>query len=135
MQMSKLYNKYLELKKSNNNKYYLFKSGIFFVFVAEDACAMSEELNLKITKLNDKVNKCGFPISAIDKYIEILNKKKIKFIIVDGITNISNTEDYINRNKIAKFIDKLKTTDLDDISYKKAYEMLVEFRRIAIKNG
>lgn len=133
--MSKLYNKYLELKKSNNNKYYLFKSGIFFIFVAEDACAMSEELNLKITKLNDKVNKCGFPISAIDKYIEILNKKKIKFIIVDGITNISNTEDYINRNKIAKFIDKLKTTDLDDISYKKAYEMLVEFRRIVIKNG
>ena len=35
--MSKLYKKFLELKRSNNNKVYLFKSGIFYIALAEDA--------------------------------------------------------------------------------------------------
>ena len=40
--MSKLYEKFLELKKANNNKIYLFKSGIFYIGLSEDAKVISE---------------------------------------------------------------------------------------------
>lgn len=46
--MSKLYTKYLELKKNDNNTIYLFRSGIFFLVLQEYASLLSKELNLKI---------------------------------------------------------------------------------------
>ncbi len=35
--MSKMYQRYLEFKKINPNQIYLFKSGIFYLFLADDA--------------------------------------------------------------------------------------------------
>ena len=49
--MSKLYKKYNELKSTNNNQLYLFKSGMFLIFLDNDAKLVSKELNLKLTKL------------------------------------------------------------------------------------
>lgn len=60
--MSKIYDKYLKLKSSNDyqeNTVYLFKSGIFFIFIEEDAKTMSQLLNLKLGKLNENIVKCG----------------------------------------------------------------------------
>lgn len=131
--MSKLYNKYLELKKHDNKKYYLFKSGMFYLFIGEDANFVSGKLGLKITKLNDDINKCGFPVNALDKYLEKLKNSKIKFVIVDGETSVINTNTYVNDNKINNFIVKLKTIDLNDISFKEAYNMLVNFRKVIDK--
>ena len=54
--MSKIYEKYLKLKSSSNyekNTLYLFKSGIFFIFIDNDAKLASNLLNLKLVKLND----------------------------------------------------------------------------------
>ncbi len=61
--MSKLYPKYLELKKNDKDTIYLFKSGIFFLALEEDATTLAKELNLKVTNLSPNVTKCGFPVS------------------------------------------------------------------------
>ena len=59
--MSKLFEKYLELKRSNKSRVYLIKSGIFYIALQEDAKTISELFDFKITNLNDEVVKCGFP--------------------------------------------------------------------------
>ena len=61
--MSKLYDKYKDLKQSSENsfkKLYLFKSGIFFIFLDDDAKIASSLLSLKLGMLNDTVCKCRF---------------------------------------------------------------------------
>ena len=70
--MSKLYNEYLKRKKIDNNKYYLFKSGLFYIFIDEDAKYISNITLLKLTNLNNNVVKCGFPSNSLDKYLDFL---------------------------------------------------------------
>ena len=45
--MSKMYQRYQELKRVNPKNIYLFKSGIFYLFLADDARKMSAALSLK----------------------------------------------------------------------------------------
>lgn len=80
--MSKLYNKYLELKSKNNNTFtlYLFKSGIFYIFLDKDAEIMSNLLHLKLTKLNDNIVKCGFPATHIEKYLKMIELTNYNFV-------------------------------------------------------
>lgn len=52
--LSKLYNKYLELKNINSSKYYLFSAGVFYIFLDNDAKVISNITKLKLSKLNDK---------------------------------------------------------------------------------
>lgn len=42
-------------------KIYLFKSGIFYIALEEDATFLSELLGFKLTNFNETVMKCGFP--------------------------------------------------------------------------
>ena len=64
--MSKLYDKFSSLKNSNKDTLYLFKSGIFFIALNEDATKLSEIFGFKITNLNDTVTKCGFPEKRLE---------------------------------------------------------------------
>lgn len=57
--MSKLYKQYVSLKIKDSNKMYLFKCGIFYIFLDEDAKIMSKFLDLKLTNLNSVVVKCS----------------------------------------------------------------------------
>ena len=75
--MSKLYNKYLELKSNDDSVLYLLKSGMFYIFLHEDAKIVSEKLNLKLTNLNNNILKCGFPINSLTKYAGLLDNYKI----------------------------------------------------------
>lgn len=70
--LSSLYKRYLSLKIENSNNFYLFESGIFYLFIDNDAKFMSNILNLKLTNLNSQIVKCGFPTSHLDKYLKIL---------------------------------------------------------------
>ena len=98
--MSKLYLKYQKLKEKEN-VVYLFKVGIFYLFLAEDAVKMSKELCLKCTHLNDEVLKCGFPVASLNKYVNILKEKNIEFKIIDKDEVIVNSE-YLNNEKLKK---------------------------------
>lgn len=70
--MSKLIKMYKNLKTQNSEKIYLFKSGIFYIFLDEDAREMSKALDFKLTNLNDEFVKCGFPTM----FLQFMNLKK-----------------------------------------------------------
>ena len=60
---SKLYTNYVSLKIKSPYKKYLFKSGIFYIFIDDDAKELHKLLNLKLGHLNSNIVKCGFPIN------------------------------------------------------------------------
>ena len=137
--MSKLFSKYLELKNTNKDTIYLFKSGIFFLALQDDAEKLSQELNLKITNLNPDVIKCGFPVSRQEHYFRILEAKEIAFSIVDDTYGtIRNYSDNINNDKLKGIENKILSIDFDNISYKEAYELLLntsnDLKKIYLQN-
>ena len=77
--MSKLYTTYLNLKaKDTSDKtVYLFKSGIFYVFLEGDAKKMSPLLSLKLCPLNETVVKCAFPATHLQKYLTLLRENSL----------------------------------------------------------
>lgn len=124
--MSKVYSKYLELKKNNPNKIYLFKSGIFLLAIDEDATKLSDELNLKVTNLSPDVLKCGFPVSRQEHYFRVLEAKHIPFTIIDDTYGVvENYSDYMNNVKLKKIIDEIININFDNITFKEAYEILL----------
>ena len=70
--MSKLYDKYENLKSTNANSIYLFECGNFYIALDSDAIVMNEMFNLKLTKFSNLCDKCGFPKNALEKYKEQL---------------------------------------------------------------
>ena len=69
--MSKLYDNYCYLKTIDPDTIYIFKSGIFYIFLDKDAKVVSDLFSLKLTNLNENVLKCGFLIQSIDKYSKL----------------------------------------------------------------
>ena len=60
--MSKLQKSYINLKSKDAEKIYLFKSGMFYLALADDCEKLSAVFGFKKTKLNEEIEKCGFPI-------------------------------------------------------------------------
>ena len=63
--MSKIFNEFEKKKLENPDKLYLFKSGIFYIGLEEDATTLSKLFDFKITPLNDTVKKAGFPAKKL----------------------------------------------------------------------
>ncbi len=83
--MSKLYKSYKNLKQNNSQKIYLFKSGMFYISLQEDAERLSDIFGFKITRLNEEVTKVGFPQNRLDYYSAKLNAMdNVEFEIVDS---------------------------------------------------
>ena len=123
--MSKLYSKYSELKNNNPSTLYLFKSGIFFIALQDDAKLLSEELNLRLTNLNEDIIKCGFPVSREEHYIRLLQAKELDFQIIDNTYGVvENYSDYMNNDKLKAVIHKILDINFDEITFKEAYEIL-----------
>lgn len=129
--MGKLYTKYTKLKQENPNITYIFKVGIFYIFIDEDAKYINSVLGLKLTPLNDTIFKCGFPISKLSKYTSLLEENKIRFQIVDNtLSVITNTEDYVNSEEVSNIISAIKKLDIEQTSPIEAFNMLVKFKNI-----
>jgi len=88
--MSKLYLEYLKRKNENNDKYYLFKSGLFYIFIDEDARNINKITPLNITNLSNDVVKCGFPSNSLEKYLSIFKNLGLDVDIVDEIKKETN---------------------------------------------
>lgn len=128
--MSKLYKKYLALKETDSSKMYLFKSGIFYLFIADDAICVSEKLGLKLVNLNETIKKCGFPASNLSKYTNILENLNISYKIVDENLNVvSLKNDYIQNSDIINIIDSIKKLNLDNISPIQAFTLLNNYHK------
>lgn len=106
--MSKMHQAYLSKKDEDSFKYYLFKCGAFYIFIDEDAKAISEIVPLKLTNLNSTIVKCGFPVVAIDRYLKIFNNLGLSIEMVDN--NIDQVVD-LNYRKIFNILNKI------DINY------------------
>lgn len=89
--MSKLQKSYINLKSKDADKIYLFKSGMFYLALADDCEKLSSVFGFKKTKLNEE---------------------------------IENYSDYMNNSKLKKIISEIKDIDLDNITFKQAYEFL-----------
>lgn len=117
--MSKLYNRYKTLK-NKEDIVYIFKVGMFYVILDDDAKILSKLLNLKLIPLNSEVNKCGFPINSLEKYEKILKENKVKYKII---------EDSENKN-LNQFLNKIKKYDIDNMTGIKALELIYELKEI-----
>ena len=124
--MSKLYSKYLSLKKeTNSSKIYLFKSGIFYLFIDEDAKMMSPLLQLKLTNLNPTVLKCGFPVNSLEKFMPLLEQTGKTIEIIDLEKNISSSpKKFIITKDVKDFITYLSSQDSNNLSVKEAYQFI-----------
>ncbi len=130
--MSKLYNNYLELKKEENSYIYLFKSGIFYIALQEDAKVLSQKFGLKLTNLNDTIIKCGFPSNCIDKYISLFTNNNIKFKIIDSKINTSfSPTEYKQDTKTKELLNLINNTNPDLLSIKEAYSFIENIKDMA----
>ncbi len=120
--MSKLLNKYNELKKLDPDKIYVFKIGIFYNILNEDARKVSNEIGLKLTDLGPDIVKCGFPISKLEKYSQLLNDKNITFEII----NLSASSSQKTSNDIIKLIQNI---DLNNTTCKEAFDILYNIQQ------
>ena len=129
---SKLYTNYVSLKIKSPYKKYLFKSGIFYIFIDDDAKELHKLLNLKLGHLNSNIVKCGFPVNSLDKYMKLLTQYGYAVEIVDFSTNsLFNYEEYLFKTKIHNFIDKISNIEIDSLSISQVYDILEELKNEA----
>ena len=108
--MSKLYKKYVELKEQNPNQLYLFHSGIFYIFLSEDATLVADDLGLKLTKFTDTIYKCGFPENSLTKYKSRLETLELEYEIVDEKESIKMT------SPLEQQLENIKKLDINHIT-------------------
>lgn len=130
--MSKLLNIYNNLKKQNSDIIYLFKNGVFYLALEDDAKILSKEFNLKLTNLNDNAVKCGFPCSSFDKYYIKLKNLNKEFNIVEKDT-ISNATIYLENQMIKNILDEIIAINIDNLSVSEAYAFIEKLKDKALK--
>jgi len=125
--MSKLIKQYNELKKEDASSIYLFRVGIFYNILNEDAKLINEKLGLKITDLGPSIFKCGFPVSQLDKYIILLNNLKIKYKVIDNLPN-SNINEYLKNVEIKKILKKITDIDMNNTTFQQSFNILLDIQ-------
>ena len=121
---------YTTLKKQDPDTLYLFKVGLFYNFLNEDAILISNKLNLKLSNLSPTVLKCGFPYNSLDKYMQILSRTSynIKIIDISKPNEIFTPNEFeINKNT-KELLEEIAKINIDDISIKEAYSLLEIFK-------
>ena len=83
--MSKLLNIYTNLKEKDSSTLYLFKVGLFYNFLNNDAITISNLVHLKVTNLSPSIVKCGFPVNSLEKYLNLFNSLNLNIKIIDSI--------------------------------------------------
>ena len=121
--MSKLQKQYEELKRKDSEKIYIFKVGIFYNILNEDAKIVSNSIGLKLTDLGPSIVKCGFPIAKLDKYTNLLKSKNLPFEVISEIASSNQNTSY------EKIVDKIKKIDLDNTTFHQAFDILYNIQQ------
>lgn len=123
--MSKLYNTYLELKKQDSKSIYLFKSGIFFIALDEDAKTLSTLFKFKLSNFTPSVIKCGFPCSSFEKYSNLFNACNLNVKLIEPTQNTSYAlNDYKQNTYIKELLNSIKSIDINNLSIQEVYDFL-----------
>ena len=127
---SKLYKKYLSLKINDSSYFYLFKSGIFYIFISDDAKRIAPLLDLKLTHLNSSIMKCGFPINATKKYFKMFEELNLKVKIVNLTDTVyTNTiERQLNTKEFFEIIEKFLEVNIENLSISQAFDLLYDLQ-------
>jgi len=132
--MSKLYQKYLSLKEKEKQTLYLFKNGIFYIFLDEDAKIMSPILELKLTNFTPTILKCGFPTSTLNKYLCKIKSTNYNIQIIDTAENTSYTPKNYNLSiEVSNLINKILSITPENLSIKDSYLLIDELIKQAKK--
>lgn len=126
--MSKLIKKLEELKKRDASSIYIFRVGIFYNILNEDAKILNERLGLKLTSLSPEIIKCGFPISSLDKYTKKLDELQLKYKVIDDLPSNTNIEDYSNNIEIKRILKKISDLDMNNTTFQQAFNILLDIQ-------
>lgn len=121
--MSKLQKQYEELKKKDSEKIYIFKVGIFYNILNDDARVVSNSIGLKLTDLGPDIVKCGFPIAKLDKYTNLLVSKNLEYEVINTLTP---SHQNISYDSIVK---KIESIDLNNTTCKEAFDILYNIQQ------
>ena len=121
--MSKLQRQYEDLKRKDSEKIYIFRVGIFYNILNEDAKVVSDSIGLKLTDLGPSIVKCGFPIAKLDKYTNLLKSKNLPFEVISDIAPSNQNTSY------EKIVDKIKKIDLDNTTFHQAFDILYNIQQ------
>ncbi len=108
---------YKQKKINNKDKIYMFKGGLFYYFIDDDAKFIADKYGFKITDFGKSI-KCGFPIKSLEKYLYLFTNESIELI---------DTENNSINDKIVNII---KNINLDNISPKESYQVLCELKEL-----
>lgn len=85
------------LKKKEKGNIVFVKLGTFYIAVGEDAVLIHKKLDLKCTCFKMNICKVGFPVVALEKYVEKLNKTKYAYVIYDFDTEQTELKEIIRK--------------------------------------
>ena len=132
--MSKLVNCFKNLKSNDSSSLYLFKSGVFYIFLDEDAKIISNLLHLKLTNLNSEIQKCGFPANSLEKYLALLKLIPYEVKIIDNTDSVSYTPKQFSINKeILDFLSDISILNVETLSVSQAFNFLSSIKEKASK--
>ena len=114
--MSKIVEKYEELKQVDNSKLYLFKSGKFYIFIGDDCDYINEYIVLKKTKFSGEYYKCGFPVDSIDNYLRVFNNHNLNVEIITDF-HVDNSKKESDIVDMVKKINPDKMTPLEALNF------------------
>lgn len=127
--MSKMFQLYKQLKTENNKVIYLFKSGIFYIALDDDAIYLSNLFNFKLTNLNSSVVKCGFPTTSIDKYIKLFSSYGINFKLIDyDLNTIYSPKEFQLNINIKDLLNSINSVDTDNLSISEVYNFIEDLK-------
>ena len=121
--MSKLLQQYENLKKKNSKKIYLFKVGIFYNILNEDARLISDKIGLKLTDLGPDLIKCGFPVAKLEKYINLLKSHNLDYEVINSLAPTNSNTSY------QSIIRKIQNLDLDNTTCKEAFDFIYNIQQ------
>ena len=127
--MSKIIKQYKELKEKDASPIYIFRIGIFYNILNEDAKILNEKLGLKLTSLSPEIIKCGFPISSLEKYTKKLNNLQLKYMVIDDLPKDTNIVDYSNNIEIKKILKKIIEIDMNNTTFQQSFNILLDIQK------
>ena len=128
--MSKLVNLYQTLKEKDSETLYLFKSGIFYIFLDNNAQKINSYLELKLTYLNSNILKCRFPQNSLNKYLNLLRSSPFNIKIIDNTSILEySINDFNIQNDYLNFFNYLSNINIESLSIKKAFELISDLQK------
>ena len=126
--MSKIIEKYNELKSKDREKLYLFRCGKFYIFIADDCEKIRDFVVLKKIPFTKDTYKCGFPSNVLEDYLKVFKNLNLNVEVIESL-ELNDDNDYMKEkfNRLKKYINNI---DIDTLKPIDAINELVSIRRM-----